>query len=244
MTILEYILLFVAVLAGGAAAVVTRKRYPGIINLVLAFSGAFILAVAVLHLIPELYSAGVSGVGVFVLLGFVIQIVLDGYSRGVEHGHIHAAHKPTFGFAASVMVGLCLHALLEGIPLAEQAHLHDDGHYHAHGPLFYGIILHKAPASFALGLLLILSGYTQRVVWACLLLFASMSPLGAFLSESVLSHMSLHARSVVMAVVIGSFLHIATTILFEVGSGERHRLKYGRLIVIVVGMGLAWLAVG
>ena len=40
-----------------------------------------------------------------------------------------------------------------------------------------------------------------------------------------------------MALVIGIFLHISTTILFE--SSEEHRFNYYKLITILLGAGLA-----
>ena len=83
----------------------------------------------------------------WVLVGFFIQLLLEQLSGGVEHGHIHAPHNATGKFAISVMLGLCVHAFLEGIPLthfteyAGSAHAH---HGHEHNHLLYGIILHKA----------------------------------------------------------------------------------------------------
>jgi hypothetical protein len=64
-------------------------------------------------------------------------------------------------------------------------------------------------------------------------LFAVMAPLGMFLS----AHSSLadYSRQL-MAFVIGIFMHMSTTILFE--SGDVHRIKLMKVLAIVVGTAL------
>jgi hypothetical protein len=69
-----------------------------------------------------------------------------------------------------------------------------------------------------------------------LALFAAMAPLGMFIS----SHTSLadYSREL-MAVVIGIFMHISTTILFE--ASDVHRFNFAKLGAIILGtaMGVA-----
>jgi len=63
--------------------------------------------------------------------------------------------------------------------------------------------------------------------------FAAMAPLGMALSaHTALAH---HAREL-MAVVIGIFMHISTTILFE--SSDIHRFNIAKLGAILLGTGL------
>ena len=63
------------------------KRLPR--KLLLAFSGAFLFTLSLVHLIPEVYAQGGTGVGVWVLGGFLLQLVLELFSEGLEHGHVH-----------------------------------------------------------------------------------------------------------------------------------------------------------
>ena len=68
-----------------------------------------------------------------------------------------------------------------------------------------------------------------------------MAPLGALSSNALGqsgSDLSVYFNSI-MAIVIGIFLHISTTILFE--SSEQHRFNYLKFFVIVIGAGLAFL---
>ena len=48
----------------------------------------FIIGMSFLHLLPEAFAATPKA-GLFVLLGFVIQIFLEFLSNGIEHGHQH-----------------------------------------------------------------------------------------------------------------------------------------------------------
>lgn len=245
MSIWEYLLLFSSVLLGGATALVFNGRYPAGLRLLLSFSGAYILGIAATHLLPGIYSHGTPLVGMWLLLGFFIQILLEQLSRGIEHGHVHAHHGNRLSFGIQILVGLCLHSFLEGMPLSAYPHLHDAGLPADDGAvnhLLYGIVLHKAPAAFALVIVLLESGYRRWVVAGSVVLFAAMSPLGALLGEHLL--VTGKALNTLLAIVVGSFLHISTTILFETDDTHHHLIAWWKLLVIILGFALALFTIG
>ncbi|MGY8939806.1 MAG: ZIP family metal transporter, partial [Flavobacteriales bacterium] len=86
---MNYILLIVSVFFG-ALLVYVAKPSNKIVRLLLAFSGAYLLSVTILHLLPEVYttSSDYKKVGVFILIGIILQSVLESFSKGAEHGHI------------------------------------------------------------------------------------------------------------------------------------------------------------
>ncbi|MFN8145774.1 MAG: ZIP family metal transporter [Bacteroidia bacterium] len=203
----------------------------------LSFSGAYLFALTVLHLIPEVYTAGKGSAGGFILLGFFIQILLEIFSEGIEHGHIHIHKKQNAAFPYGMMIGLCLHSFLEGMPLVQR--FSESG---TQNSLLMGIILHHIPVAIALMSMLLDSGIKKSSAIIYLVLFASMAPLGALSSNALGqsgSDLSVYFNSI-MAIVIGIFLHISTTILFE--SSEQHRFNYLKFFVIVIGAGLAFLS--
>lgn len=239
---IKYLVLLVAsVLLGGGLSLLGKggqlRRY---LPLLLSFSGAFLLGIVALELIPGYFSEKIGQPGLFLLLGFFVQLLLENLSQGVEHGHIHAQKHASFGFGLQVMIGLSVHAFLEGIPLAGGGGGdHSHGHVHIAGEqLIWAIVLHKLPAAFALGLLLRASDYSLRFRILCLLFFAAMSPLGAWLGHELLLSATWHHN--IMALVIGSFLHISTTILFEADSGSHHRISWQKLLVVIAGMLLSY----
>lgn len=236
MNLWQYALLFLVVFLGGGLAFPVRKYNRRTVGLILSFSGAYLLGITVLHLIPSAFHQGPENIGIWVLAGFLLQLVLERLSRGVEHGHLHAHKDANWTFALQIMIGLCAHAFIEGMPLSFYPEMH--AHFHEKGgnDLLFGIILHKAPAAFALVLLLLWSGFRQWVVILCLFVFASMSPLGSFLAT--LMQPQTEVLRALIAVVIGSFLHIATTILFEMDDAE-HKISWAKLLVILAGFGLS-----
>jgi zinc transporter ZupT len=207
-----------------------------------SFTGAFLLTLTLLHLLPELYdfSHSTGGakpspllLGVLMLAGFFIQLALDFISMGVEHGHSHPLH----GHAPyGVVAGLCVHAFVEAMALGNAKTYYDPS---SRQLLLWSIVVHNYPVSIALLGMLLQWGMRRGKSLAFLGLFAAMAPIGMFLSGHV-PFLALHSREL-MAIVIGIFMHIATTILFE--SGEVHRINVGKLAAIVIGTGLGLAAV-
>lgn len=237
MSTVQYLILFFSIFGGGVLAFQFRKSIQQYLQLILSFSGAYIVGITALHLIPETFHDATNSLGAWLLLGFFGQLLLDQLSSGVEHGHIHAAHQPTVGYALKIMLGLCIHSFVEGMPLNNQlaAEIMHEHHHHQH--LFWGIILHEVPAAFALGSLLLISGFSRTLVLGCLFIYASMSSIGALTFQLFAS--DAQTNKILMAVVIGTFLHIATTILFEADSS--HRIAWRKLVAIILGIGIAFL---
>lgn len=202
------------------------------LKLILSFSGAYLFAITILHLIPEVYHEGDHSIGLFVLGGFLFQILLEQFSEGIEHGHIHKHHHDHYAFPYGIMFSLCLHAFLEGMPLAK-------GHQNQ---LLFGIGLHHIPASFALASVLVQNKISKKPIIALLILFSMMSPLGYLFSEG-LSNGSIGDLDKyfdrIMGVVIGIFLHISTTILFE--SSVDHHFNIRKLAAVLTGVTIALL---
>jgi len=236
MSYFEYFILMLTVIAGGSLSFFFKKLPANSLRLFLSFSGAYLLGITFLHLLPGVFEGQLIEPGYWVLLGFFIQLFLEQLSGGVEHGHIHAHNKASWAFAFSVMVGLCLHAFMEGMPLAEYAEYHLEHHGHSHNSdhLLFGVILHKAPAAFALGLLLQWSGFKTWIVMSCLVFFSLMSPAGAFLADNL--QLGPKGEQILISLVIGSFLHISTTILFEADGSHKHHISLLKMGTILAGV--------
>lgn len=232
MNFITIILLFGSVISGGAIVDFIKIKKKDNLQLLLTFSGAYLLAISLLHLLPELFIHDFNqNIGFYILSGFLIQIILEYFSEGIEHGHGHFHNGKIIPF--SVIISLCLHALLEGIPLG--GHLH----HHAHNSLLTAIVLHKLPVSIVLMSLFVESKLSRKKSYFFLLLFALMSPLGVFAGELFTALANYHIE--IMAIVIGVFLHISTTILFE--SSENHKFTKQKILIIIVGVLVAILSV-
>ena len=226
-------ILFISASIAGLAVFFIKRNNTNFLKLILSFSGAYLFAITVLHLIPHAYSDGNTEpeiIGLYILAGFIFQLLLEQFSQGIEHGHIH--HHENGGFPLGIMVSLCLHAFLEGMPLVS-------GHQ---SQLVFGIAVHHIPAAFALGSLLLNTRLSKNTIIFLLLIFAAMTPMG-FLTSQVLSagevgNISQHFGKI-MAVVIGIFLHISTTILFESGSADHHKFNKKKMAAVFLGIALS-----
>src|SRR6185436_11764269 len=98
MTSFVYIALFGSVMISGLSIFLFKKINANYLKLTLSFSGAYLFALSVLHLIPEVYSSPVKNIGIYILIGFFLQIIIEFFSEGIEHGHIHLHKHHTASF--------------------------------------------------------------------------------------------------------------------------------------------------
>lgn len=216
-------------------------------KLLLAFSGSYLFAVTVVHLLPELYeqSEDVHFIGLFVLIGFFLQLMLEYFTTGVEHGHLHTHaghhhHGGTNGFFSLAMIlSISFHALLEGMLLLHPSHAHAHGDTYS---LLFGLILHKIPESLAFVFALGEYSFNKTQKILLLLAFSLASPLGMVFSNFVfdLQVFSGNVFLALFAIVAGNFLYISTTIFFE--NSPDHKIRFNRLAFSLLGALLAWLS--
>lgn len=232
-----YIFPFIAVLIGYFIANFIQPKNKKNLKLLLAFSGAFLLSLTVMHLLPEVYEAesllheghnheghthGTSTIGIFIMIGIVFQIILEYFSKGAEHGHVHG-HDKMNTIPWLLFFSLCLHALLEGMPISQ------------HNELAYGIAIHHFPIAIILTLFFINAELNKKAILFFMLIFAFMTPLGTYISSN-LSFLTEYYTQI-SGVVIGILFHISSTIIFE--SSEGHKFNLTKLIAIILGIVLA-----
>lgn len=226
--ILDILLIVLAVLvSGGLVLFIPFKKNA--IKLLLSFSGAFLLGVTVFNIFPSIYGndhSNILVIGIFILAGFLLQILLEAYSHGIEHGHVHTHHHHSKSYIFSLSASLYLHSFLEGLPLGSHQHQSED--------LLMGIIIHNLPIAFSYAFLLKSEHYSSTRIFIALALFASITPLGMLLGHYIQYNTTLqNFNQFALAITTGIFLHISTTIIFE--SSENHKYNLRKFIAIVLG---------
>lgn len=231
------LILFFAAFIGGIAVLWIPVLESRVYKLLLVFAGSYLFAITVVHLMPELMRNTVdnSRVGLLVLAGFFLQLFLEYLSGGIEHGHLHGAgndHHHHGITPATLLIALCIHAFLEGTLLL---HPSEDGHAHQTDTLLAGIVLHKAPAAFAL-MSVLLHQLSKRWLAVCFLfVFALASPAGLMMSGLIQNNQAGWDMMTywVYPLVAGSFLHISTTIFFE--NSPEHNFNLHKMLVSLGG---------
>ncbi len=247
MAVIVSTILFFVVFFSGLSIFVLKKADKQHIKLLISFSGAYLLALVILHLLPELYEQHISNIGYFILGGFLLQILLEFFSEGLEHGHIHHhGHKLPY----AMFISLCIHSFIEAMPLSGGWAIEQSNTVLEHGladsadlitgPMLIGIVLHKIPITLILMSMLmnVHASKAKSIIW--LVIFAVMAPLGSVTSWgliqlSIAPIQSLYTQ--LLAIVCGIFLHVSTTILFE--TSENHRFSVYKFFTIIIGIILA-----
>jgi len=218
---MNYIFLITSVFIGSLLVFILKPTNKSV-RLLLAFSGAYLLSVTILHLLPAVYteSTEYKKTGIFILIGIIIQSVLESFSKGAEHGHIHI-HSDGKKFPTLLFISLCIHAFSEGLPI------HNTGNN-----LLWAIIVHKIPIAVVLTTFLIQTKYAKKTVFLFLTSFALMSPLGLLLGGKISFFTAYETE--ITALIIGVFLHISTIILFE--TSENHKFNLQKFTAILLGI--------
>ncbi len=278
-----YLIPLLSVLLGYAAALILKPSNKKSLKLLLAFSGAFLLSITVLHLLPEVYESsarsleihtetvhendrrdheifatethkhdehGIHGtaqydvhieddgkghdhdhannpIGLYIMAGIVFQIILEYFSKGAEHGHVHGGHSHDHEHPSMpwlLFISLCIHALLEGMPV------------HHHNEMAWGIAIHHFPIAIILTAFFMNSGLNKIAILLFMGAFSVMTPLGTLLSSNLEFLADYFTQ--ISAVVVGILFHISSTIIFE--SGENHRFNLAKLVAIILGAVMAY----
>ena len=226
-----YIAVVLGVAVWSLMTLVGRKVPDGIMRGITVFGGAFLLGVCVLGLLPEA-TEGTSRLPFFcILAGFLIQQLLEALSAHAEHGHVEDHHNhgvPVLG----LMLGLCLHAFLEGMPLVETSGTVNKG-------LVWGIVIHNIPVALILVALFTAHRMGFWRVLALLLLFGIMSPAGSLVNLFLVQPDEEQQRMII-GLVIGVLLHVSSSILFD---HKQHGFSWLNLGLCVVAFAAAFLTV-
>ena len=245
--IISYLILFIACLLSGSLVFILNKHQK-LLSYIGVFGGAFLLAVCFVHLLPEAltlqgethvcsehhshehsHSHSILSVGVFVLIGFILQLLLELLSNGAEHGHIHDEkhHNDSFVKALMILLGVSIHAFLEGFALVVNGEVNYS--------LLIGVVLHNIPIAMLLVNAFMLANCSKIKSFLLLSVFAIMGVVG---SISSMSFEFLHDyMGYVIGFVVGILLHVSISTLFD--SKESHKYNFVRFIVVIIAFALA-----
>ncbi len=226
-------------IGGGIAGMYLHGRITKDVKILLAFSGAYLLALALLHLLPDIYEHLGHSAGMFILVGFLLQMLMDYFSKGVEHGHVHHSDQHSKRFPIGIYISLFLHSVIEGLPLSGNGDLLHHGHAHHTDALLTGISIHKIPEAIALASLLYHYFESKAKALVLLLIYALATPLGVLLSMSALQSSITDPEikyAQILAIAVGIFLHVSTTIIFE--AEDQHRFNWKKTLAILLGLAL------
>ncbi len=243
--ILYTVLILLATLMGSVIPLF-RPWTDAQFRMLLGFAAGILLGAAFLHMAPDAFQIIGSTTGIFILLGFLGLYIIEKYVAV----HICEAREcdvhdiKTLGWAA--FTGLSVHALVDGLALGSAVLLSAGTGLGESGPdralgtiVFFAIFTHKGPAAMALASILKDEGRGTGRIFFMNVVFALMTPLGAFITLTSLLVLDVRALGIATAVSVGTFLHISLSdLLPEV---HKHLGNRNRNLAAFLG-GLAMMA--
>lgn len=228
------LILFLVTIIGGSLPLWFKKLDDDAMQYLLAFSGAFLLSMTFLHLLPETFEELGSKAGILLLAGFFIQLFIQRFTHGVEHGHTHVhshgEHKAIP--ISSIMLGLSIHAFMEGLPLGFNYRMET-----TEPALYLAVAAHKMPEAILVTSLVLEVKNSKKAALTTLIIFSLITPAAGTIANML--GMSYHfiANLVIslIPIVAGAFIHISTTIFFESGT-KHHMLTKKKVAAIVFGL--------
>ncbi len=154
----------------------------------------------VLHLLPE--SAAQAGWMVLplALFGFLLPSIAE---RTLHHGN--ASTRGTVLLLA--LLGIAAHATLDGLLLAGDSHLPDDGHHHTQELTAWAIVLHRIPEGVGIWWI-VPRTLGMRAAVLVTLVSVGATVFGYFVGGVALTDTSQRALSLLQSLLVGSLLHV------------------------------------
>jgi ZIP family zinc transporter/zinc and cadmium transporter len=219
--------------AGGLIMTMKRRWERRLLDAVLALGAGFMLAAAVLEMIPASMEARSEWVPLLILAGYLlVQASEHTFSPHFHFGE-ETHHDVMLGskVGLSALVGLMVHTFFDGVSIGSGFAVST-----SLGLLvFLAVILHKMPEGFTMASIVIASGGNRRMALGATVLIGGATVMGALLGGA-LSH---EAARYALAVSAGVMIYVAASDLVpEVNAA--HGINSS--LLLFAGVALFWLS--
>ncbi len=244
--VLAAVALVTALIAGGIP-IMRGVKDEGRQKMMTGLAAGVLLASALLVAIPEGFATttstdadiGALSMGGAILAGFILMLMLEalGFGHDIheehhghegEHGHDHVHHpsNPT-----SVVFGLSVHALTDGLAMGAAL---ATGELSIAIAVTMGVIAHKIPAAFSLGVFSMHERGDTNKSWKDLILFSLATPVMIILAFYAFGGVSASSIGLAMLFAGGTFLYVATVDVLP----DVHHLETGKKALVHVLIGV------
>ena len=214
-------------LVGGVVAVRGARLGFQIVAGFVAFGAGFMLAVAIVEVLPEAFARGGAEAAPFVLLGYLLVHLTQ--HTATEHFHFgEETHHVTRVAGISALVGLLLHTFFDGVAIASGFGVSQELGI----LLFLAILLHKLPEGLTITSLQVAGGIRARTALGSAALLGIATVLGVVVTDSV-AFLAAHG----LALSAGVTIYVGASNLVPEFQGK----KGWRLpVIFFLGAGMVW----
>lgn len=228
------------IIAGGWIFSFRKQWEKKYLDFFVALGAGYILAVALLDMIPEAYETSPSAM-IWVIAGFLIihlfEHVFTPHFHFGEETHHHLVSRVV---SVSALIGLMVHNFFSGIAIGSGMMIN----IQIGVTIFIGTVLHKIPEGFTIASIMYVSHARRTVsVWATVLL--AVSSIAGTLVIYALDQYSGgllregEVKSVALAMSAGTFIHVATTDLIPRVNELQNKWMP---VIVFLGVGLFWIS--
>jgi zinc and cadmium transporter len=169
----------------GGAIIVQRNWDRSYLRYFIALGAGFMLATAIVEVIPESLQLGGKNAAYLVLLGYLIihffeHTVTPHFHFGEETHSDEFAHRHK---SYSVLLGLLIHTFFDGIAIASGFIVSNWLGW----IIFLAVFLHKIPEGFTVASVMLASGQSKRNAWGASMLLGAATVAGV-LTMAVFRH--------------------------------------------------------
>lgn len=196
-------------IVGGLVVSAPRRLSARTLGLLMALGAGNLLGVAIIELIPEVLEASEAGRGPLLILAGYLGIH---FFEHVLAPHLHFGEEThgqrviTERVVSSALVGLALHAFMDGVAIAS-AFLTSPGLGFL---VFLAIMLHKLPEGFTIASVMKAAGQTRRWALGASAILSAATFLGVLATGLVGEH-----PADALAIATGSVLYVGATDLMS-----------------------------
>jgi len=213
-----------------------RQINQTILMLLIALGAGSMLAISLVHILPEAIEqtelAVYAFVGGFSLI-YLIEEMLTPHGHDHKHGdhshedpHEHYDHVAIISFLA-----IFVHTIFDGFGIRAGFGISETIGY----SILAGVVIHQIPVSLSLAAILRESKIRKSLQIALLAVFALAAPVGYFLSNLLLAHANMIVTGLATAFAGGSLLYVATADLLPIIHAQT-RKKYAIVSLFLAGI--------
>lgn len=213
-----------------------KKIHKTVLNLLIALGAGSMLAVSLVHILAE--SLEITHFAIYAFMGgFLVVYLIEELLTNHEHDHKHGdhthedPHEHHNHIALVTGIAISIHTLFDGLGIRAGFGISSTLGY----SILMAVAIHQIPVSLSLAALFQESAFRRKIQIGALLLFALSAPLGFYLSDIFLSHLSETFTALAVAFAGGSLLYVSTTDLLPVVHSQS-RYKYLTILCFTIGV--------
>ena len=202
-----------------------------------ALSAGYLLSFSFLNYLPNVYNDQNLAGGLFVLFGFIAQIILEFFTDGIGHGHEIQTKTPDRKTHLVPFLSLLLMFSIEGYVVGlnfftspSLSHFIKDIQI----ALVYGLILYHLPVFLSIHRNNLLSFNSNKFNTIKFISYFTALPFGVFVSYLFCDIFKLNHTLAMTQFLVGMLLNNSTLILFE--SSSDHKINTLKLISVFTGV--------